>query len=152
TTEREILRGYGGGCHQKIGASVLRRLFGEITFLRGVTDDGQILNHCLLKPARPRPPQIPKSEMWPVEPRYVDWFTREGLSVSFPSESQSLWIARVDALPADWRFRSARIVWVSGVQTWKHLAQRGIWVNGCAESLGEQRSPRIETLAGGSLK
>ena len=25
TREREILRGYGGGCHQKIGASVLRR-------------------------------------------------------------------------------------------------------------------------------
>ncbi|HJZ81215.1 MAG TPA: hypothetical protein VKD91_12750, partial [Pyrinomonadaceae bacterium] len=31
--ERAILRSYGGGCHQKIGASVLRRPFGEITFL-----------------------------------------------------------------------------------------------------------------------
>src|SRR6185295_639857 len=44
TREREILRGYGGGCHQKIGASVLARPFGEITSLRGLTDDGQTLS------------------------------------------------------------------------------------------------------------
>jgi len=44
--EREILASYGGGCHQKIGVSVLRRPFGEITFLRGVTDDGRVLDGC----------------------------------------------------------------------------------------------------------
>ncbi|HYX30596.1 MAG TPA: hypothetical protein VE863_18820, partial [Pyrinomonadaceae bacterium] len=27
----------------------------------------------------------------------------------------------------------------------------GIWVNGCAESLGERERPRIETLAGGPV-
>src|SRR5262249_48821231 len=47
--EREILRSYGGGCHQKIGTSVLRRPFGEITFLRGITDDGRVLDGCELR-------------------------------------------------------------------------------------------------------
>ena len=37
------------------------------------------------------------------------------------------------------------------MQTWKRLARRGVWVNGCAESLGEQESPRIETLAGAAV-
>ena len=56
TRERDILKSYGGGCHQKIGASVLRRPYGEITFLRGLTDDGNALNDCRLSPSRSRPP------------------------------------------------------------------------------------------------
>src|SRR5437588_4755892 len=50
--EREILRGYGGGCHQKIGVSVVRREFGEITFLRGISDAGHVLNSRILKPSK----------------------------------------------------------------------------------------------------
>ena len=38
----------------------------------------------------------------------------------------------IGSVPAD------QVVWASGVQTWKRLARRGVWVNGCAESLGEQ--------------
>src|SRR5437870_1263139 len=46
--EREILRGYGGGCHQKIGVSVLSRPFGEVTFLRGLADSGEVLESYTL--------------------------------------------------------------------------------------------------------
>ena len=175
--EREILRSYGGGCHQKIGASVLHRAYGEITFLRGVTDDGQVLNSRVLKPSKPRPPKISKEEMWPLESTDADWFTRENIQVDpvslwervrvralvrdsdSPSpqpspkgrgseSSYALWIAKADALPDDWKIEADQIVWASGVQTWKRLALRGVWVNGCAESLGEQESARINTLAG----
>ena len=179
--EREILRSYGGGCHQKIGASVLRRAFGEVTFLRGVTDDGRILNRRALKSSRPRPPKISKDELWPLESSDADWFEREKIQVdplslwergrvrasvtrnsSAPSPQPSpkgkgsdnrsaLWIAKADALPDDWRIKTDQMVWASGVQTWKRLARRGVWVNGCAESLGEQESPRIETLAGSAV-
>ncbi len=102
--EREILRSYGGGCHQKIGVSVLSRPFGEIT---------------------------------PIEP---------------DGKATALWLAKADALPNDWRVRVEQIVLVSGLQTWKRLAQRGVWVNGSAESLGEQEPQRIETIAGSDLK
>src|SRR5258708_3914725 len=40
TREREILLGHGGGCHNKIGATVLMCLIGKIMFLRGVADTG----------------------------------------------------------------------------------------------------------------
>jgi hydroxymethylbilane synthase len=180
--EREILRGYGGGCHQKIGVSVLRRPFGEITFLRGVTDDGLTLDSCVLRSSKPRPSKVPKEQLWPLKSSDADWFTREPISVgdslslwervrgrasvpdqrSAPSpqpsprgrwspEPLALWIAKADALPDDWQVEPGQIVWASGVQTWKRLAQRGIWVNGCAESLGEHESPNIEALAGSSV-
>jgi len=148
--EREILRGYGGGCHQKIGVSVLRRPFGEVTFLRGVTDDGHTLDSSLLAPSKPRPPKISKERMWPLAGSDSDWFTREAIPVK-SKESTALWVAKGDALPNDWRVGAGQIVWASGTQTWKRLAQRGFWVNGGADSLGEQESPNIETLVGGEL-
>jgi hydroxymethylbilane synthase len=149
-TEREILRSYGGGCHQKIGCSVLHRSYGEITFLRGMTDDGQVLNTITFKP----PLSVIKaaqSEVWPLNSSEVAWFEREPIPVRLPADACAFWIARADALPQEWKIDGERLVWASGVQTWNKLARRGIWVNGCAESLGERESPRIETLTGGPV-
>ncbi len=149
--EREILRGYGGGCHQKIGASVLRRPFGEITFLRGLTDGGEALHDYSLSPVRARPPKITKDQMWPLSPFDADWFSREQIPVKSAELTAALWIAKADALPEDWAPDPIQILWASGVRTWKRLARRGIWVNGCAESLGEQEPPNIEELVGAQL-
>ena len=43
TREREILRSYGGGCHQRIGVTVLMRGSEQLVSLRGITDDGTVL-------------------------------------------------------------------------------------------------------------
>ncbi|HMJ26082.1 MAG TPA: hypothetical protein VK475_09650, partial [Pyrinomonadaceae bacterium] len=144
--EREILRGYGGGCHQKIGASVLRRPFGEITFLRGVTDSGTVLDNTSLQSSQTRPAKMSKQELWPLTPSESDWFSREQISIQPVPESLALWIAKADALPDDCRPTVQQIVWTSGMQTWKRLARRGVWVHGSAESLGEREPQKIETL------
>jgi len=151
TQEREILRGYGGGCHQKIGASVLRRSYGEITFLRGLTDDGQELDTYVLRSSKPRPPKVGRDKMWPQNSSDADWFAREAIPVKPAAETLALWIAKADALPDDWLPCLGQIVWASGVKTWKRLAQRGVWVSGSAESLGEQEPQNIETLVGRDL-
>jgi hydroxymethylbilane synthase len=151
TQEREILRGYGGGCHQKIGASVLRRPFGEITFLRGLTNDRQVLDSCYLRSSKPRPPKIARDMMWPLNSFDTDWFAREAIPVKPEAEPSALWIAKADALPDDWCLCPGQIVWASGVKTWKRLAQRGVWVSGSAESLGEQEPQNIGTLVGSPL-
>ena len=150
--EREILSNYGGGCHQKIGVSVLRRPFGEITSLRGLTDDGKVLNGWSLQPSAPRPPKVARERMWPQESSEPDWFTRERIPTKPDTDTAALWLAKADALPNDWEVKPEQIVWVSGVESWKRLAQRGIWVNGCAESLGEHEPQKIETIAGSDLK
>jgi hydroxymethylbilane synthase len=150
--EREILSGHGGGCHQKIGVSVLRRRFGEITSLRGLTDDGKTLNAWTLRPTGPRPPKVPREKMWPLESSDADWFTRERVLAKPDADATALWLAKAEALPNDWQVETGQIVWVSGLRTWKRLAQRGVWVNGCADSLGEHEPQRIETIAGSDLK
>lgn len=147
--EREILRGYGGGCHQKIGASVLRRPYGEITFLRGLTDDGTVLNDCRLAASRPRPEKVAQDLLWPLKPADSDWFKRAPVPATIPNSP--LWIAKADALPADASISDSQLVWTSGLKTWERLAQRGIWVNGSAEGLGEQEDPRVETIAGAEV-
>jgi hydroxymethylbilane synthase len=149
--EREILRSYGGGCHQKIGVSVLRRPFGEVTFLRGLTDDGEVLDGCSLQASKPRPAKVSRELLWPADSVDSDWFTREKFSVTPGDQNKALWIAKAEALPDDWQVPPEQIVWASGVQTWERLAARGVWVNGCAESLGEQEPVLIETLAGAPL-
>ncbi|MDX6306099.1 MAG: hydroxymethylbilane synthase [Blastocatellia bacterium] len=151
TQEREILRSYGGGCHQKIGASVLRRSFGEITFLRGLTDDGQVLGLSALNASQPRPQKVSSEQLWPLSPAESDWFSREVIPTETDSGQPALWIAKADALPDDWFPAAEQIVWASGVQTWKRLARRGVWVHGSAEGLGEQEPPKIDTLAGRQL-
>lgn len=146
--ERQILAYYGGGCHQKIGVSVLARPFGEITFLRGVTDDGRVLNEHALKSSRPRPAKVAPNEMWPTQAAGTDWFQREATVSQIPGSPVALWIAKADAVPENCAIDSEQIVWASGIKTWQRLAQRGVWVNGCAESLGEHEKPNIETLTG----
>ncbi|MDX6499311.1 MAG: hydroxymethylbilane synthase [Blastocatellia bacterium] len=151
TQEREILRSYGGGCHQKIGASVLRRSFGEITFLRGLTNDGQVLGLSALNASQPRPEKVSSERLWPLSPAESDWFDREVIPTETVSGQPALWIAKADALPDDWFPAAEQIVWASGVQTWKRLARRGVWVYGSAEGLGEHEPPKIDMLAGRQL-
>ncbi len=151
THEREILRGYGGGCHQKIGATVLRRPFGEITFLRGLTDNGKVLDSCALSASRARPPKISRAELWPLNSSESDWFSRKAIPVKSANGASALWIAKAYALPDHWCPGAGQIVWASGVQTWKSLARRGVWVHGSAESLGEHEPEQIDTLVGRDL-
>ncbi len=147
--EREILRSYGGGCHQRIGTSVLRRPYGEITFLRGLTDDGVVLKEVSLRPSHPRPPKIAKELMWPSTAADSDWFKRERVPATIPNSP--LWVAKADALTAGATVSDSQIVWTAGSKTWLKLVSRGIWVNGSADGLGEQEDARIETLAGGAV-
>ena len=151
TQEREILRGYGGGCHQKIGASVLCRPFGEVTFLRGLTDDRQELDRWSLGSSKPRPPKVARDRMWPLDSSDTDWFARESIPVEPADASIALWIAKADAMPDDWFPHPGQVVWASGVKTWRRLARRGVWVSGSAESLGEQEPQNIETLVGAPM-
>jgi hydroxymethylbilane synthase len=144
--ERAILAGYGGGCHQKIGVSVLRRPFGEVTFLRGLTDAGVDLESAALTSSQPTPEDVRAEDLWPRNASEGRLFTSESVPVEQPGASRGLWVAKADALPDDWAIEPRQIVWTSGLRTWKRLAQRGVWVNGSAESLGENESPNIETL------
>jgi hydroxymethylbilane synthase len=88
--------------------------------------------------------------MWPLKTSDADWFKREKIPATIPDSP--LWIAKADALPDTASISDSQIVWTSGLKTWERLAQRGVWVNGCAEGLGEQETPRIKTLVGDDVQ
>jgi len=150
--EREVLSSYGGGCHQKIGISVLQRSFGQLQFLRGLTDQGVILDSVRLHRPEGHLRRVAASEMWAADEANAGFFDREALSASHWSQkltsAKHLWVSRESAWPHEYQQGSHQTVWCAGLKTWQKLAQKGVWVHGCAEGLGETEATRIETLLG----
>ncbi|MDX2041704.1 MAG: hydroxymethylbilane synthase [Acidobacteriota bacterium] len=143
-SERRILRAHGGGCHQAIGASVLRRNTGILTFVRGLSQDGTLLQTASLQPNQ-------HCARTYTEREQITWAERKARSVPDGNPFlQPLWVAKDYVLPVEWAIPPTQLVWTSELDTWRELAGRGIWVNGSAEGLGEEESPRIATLYGQS--
>ncbi|MGE0526574.1 MAG: hydroxymethylbilane synthase [Bdellovibrionales bacterium] len=147
--EREVLRRYGGGCHQKIGVAVLPRDYGTVYVLRGLTDSGEHLNEFRIENSTPWGRAQTRDQVFPLEPTMNRWFVRRNLRVSEDlSAKDALFIARAEALPPEYHPHEKQVVWTAGVRSWVKLARRGVWVHGCDEGLGESEDPRLDWLAG----
>lgn len=144
--ERALLASFGGGCHQKIGVAVLARPYGELTVLRGLTDDGRVLETRRLD-LKNEPPKFPADALWSGEMKAER--TRHSI-VTVDASLNAFYVARAEAWTDG--IEESGYIWTAGTKTWKNLAQDGIWVHGCSESLGEQEDPRIDILAGKPLK
>jgi hydroxymethylbilane synthase len=142
--ERDVLKSFGGGCHQKIGVARLDKPFGEWQIVYGLTDAGEILNRNELKTEGTLPKAAVRQNVFPLDPIDNRWFNRERINVR-PVMSNAVWIARAEACPEN--FKPRGYLWTSGIQSWEKLAQKGLWVNGCAEGLGNE-DPRIEAMTG----
>ena len=151
--ERKLLASYGGGCHQKIGVNVLHRGYGEILFLRGLTDAGLVLDTVKLHGGRDLTADLPKSEsaIFPREGEEGLFFDRETLpreSWKWAESAKFLWVARESAWPTDFKADPNALVWTAGLRTWKKLAERGVWVSGTSDGLGEIEPTAAEILTG----
>ena len=148
--ERKILASFGGGCHQKIGVTLLKRPFGDILILKGLTDAGVILDrHEII--TRATAAKFKSSEMWPEAGTHLNFFKRKSLPVKeIPKDATALYVAKADAWLPNLQFQG--LVWTAGVSSWKKLAAQGVWVHGCSENLGENEDPRAESLAASHLR
>ena len=70
------------------------------------------------------------------------------LDVPPPAGTPDLWISRSEALPEHWTISPEQLVWAAGGTTWRRLAARGVWVNGCADGLGDDEDPGVSAMAG----
>ncbi len=144
--ERQLLAARGGGCHQQFGATQVQTDgLGALLYLREADEAGS------------GPPQLhwnappgPGAASG-VSPQIRSWDgsaqpapALESLAGSAPLCAQRMnaagaaFIAHRRALP---ELPAASInrcphIWVSGTASWFALAARGVWVEGCAESLG----------------
>ena len=162
--ERRILSKFGGGCHQKIGVSIQNFSFGEVCFLRGITDKG---NKIKLNDVLPEINEMyidninnnlksnenlkySKNEIWPPGGVMASR-KRNQISVKIP-DNKDLLVSRGYSLPEN-IFINPReqLIWTAGVSTWKELADRNLWVHGSFDSLGESSLEDLQCLTDRSL-
>ena len=158
--ERKILASYGGGCHQKIGVTIVEREYGKLTYLRGLTDRGERLDRLSLEtPLRTQARVLPRltveaPRIFPEVGEEGSFFERElftgtelEATLGKLSGCPAIYVARENALPLEHHPASHQLIWTAGLRSWQKLAARGVWVNGSSESLGEREPMQIEALA-----
>lgn len=131
--ERGILAEWGGGCHQKFGATVSdASKLGEILQIRGRKPDESFVDEMhWMRPAQPQGVIRPWNGLeWresntdrlaPSQlPGAPAWFVSHSRAVS-PEVAKQLGQSRV---------------WTSGSASWFRLADLGVWVEGSGEGLG----------------
>lgn len=104
--------------------------FGTLTFTGAARPDG--VRHRLHWPAPPRPHP---ARAWDG----ADWARASRCRMLRKPDTASapaLFLAHWRALPAGSRIGDGARLWVSGVESWRRLARRGYWIEGCADNLG----------------
>lgn len=141
--ERQKLSSYGGGCHQKIGVAVLKRDYGDVLFLKGLTEGGEVLDEQSVQTKLPE-----FKNPFPKAMKEVSWFERKPVSPSFNFSTNTGYLpARKEAWSNDLPYEFGQTpVWVSGLKSWQKMASLGIWVHGCSDGLGEAEAPNVDIL------
>ena len=138
--ERQLLADWGGGCHQRFGATSIDSEAGPLLFIRGKKSNGEHVEElrwneppspsCLPSPqgeVRPWDGPAEREERVPVQV--------SPLTQAFDNESVFVAHSRAVSEASVTKLAQAR-VWTSGVPSWLRLASLGVWVEGCAEGLG----------------
>jgi hydroxymethylbilane synthase len=144
--ERQILDDHGGGCHQALGAATVEKPYGRVVSIRS-RDRG--VSTWTLEGGRRAFPRAAAAAVWPRRHEGVE-AVRTAMAVEQPG-GDAFRVSRADALPATWSLPEDAIVWTAGSATWRRLAARGVWVNGCADGLGDDQDPAVDLLAGRAL-
>jgi hydroxymethylbilane synthase len=148
--ERELLKEWGGGCHQKLGASFFQ---GSIR-IQGIKPDGtrvvgksnstmipedylKVKTEELFNFKSFNPDEQERKQFDVCEAVFIGHFRA---FENLPSKLKSKLIyasrkeARAEGLDAD--AANSKSIWVPGVQSWFKLARSGVWVEGCTDGLG----------------
>ena len=147
-SERKILSDWGGGCHQRFGATAIELQTGkDLLWIRGVKSDESFVQEL-----RWTPPVWSsevslgslQGEAHSQSPYPLSWDGNEwkAQAESLADELElpllpAVFIAHHRAFHPESRAQlESRRVWTSGTSSWFKLAAQGVWVEGCAEGLG----------------
>tara|TARA_B100001123_G_C15339800_1_gene1034352 strand:- start:720 stop:2249 length:1530 start_codon:yes stop_codon:yes gene_type:complete len=149
--ERKKLSKYGGGCHQKIGASYFHTPFGVMISEKGELNNGKKFHKWILERSKKNKKiKINKKRVFPKDLKEYNWFDRIELINSLKKinklKNYNILISRKSSLPYKTKLHSSNYIWTSGMKTWENLANRGIWVNGTSDGIGEDFDQNIESL------
>ena len=151
TEERSILKNYGGGCHQKIGVSYISHKLGTVVSKRGEDENGNHFESWDLVNSKNFNFSCNNiNEIYPEDLKSYKIFSRKQLNENISDvsnlENKCIYISRISSIQDDVKLRSNNVIWVSGLRTWKNLAEKGMWVNGTSDGLGEDFEKNINSL------
>ena len=144
--ERNILKSYGGGCHQKIGVSHEILEIGKLLTIKGETEKGEDLSERSFNNNEGDYfDSLNDSNYFPSSREEQRFFERkpsiDSIEVLKKIKNKGIYVSRSNAIESSNLLDDSNIIWTSGVDTWKSLAKKGYWVNGTSDSLGENNSP-----------
>jgi hydroxymethylbilane synthase len=114
------------------GATAIRHdICGMLTFVRGRSDGRDFKRVVWSRPRRPTMARAWDGAQWMRASAYQPLPLHAGLGTP-----RAVFLAHWRALPPDLRLPVGVRIWVSGVESWRRLARRGVWVEGCADDLG----------------
>lgn len=131
--EREILRKYGGGCHQAFGATSIDFASSQpLTFIRGKSDAGQMLDEVDFA----APTYTGNIIAWDGNAQRKKSKTTAITNYQLPI-THNIFITHYRAVtPEILPQLQGKRLWCSGVMSWQKLAEMGLWVEGCTENMG----------------
>ena len=138
--ERALLQVRGGGCQQQFGATQVQiEGLGTLMYLREAGAHGALEPELRWRaPPRPERAQPAWDGSAQPAPSIENLAGASAECARRLAEAPAAFIAHRRAL-ADLRadqINRCPHLWVSGTPTWFALAERGAWIEGCAESLG----------------
>ena len=139
-----MLQSWGGGCHQALGATA--ESLGEtgtLFHVRGRTQDNAAVAATEWDTYEHSGEAIASGTSWDGSHWRQSMFSHsyaENLQQpDWAGSAGAVFVAHSRAVPEDWYPRlvdSPQRIWTSGTASWFRLAERGLWVEGCAEEGG----------------
>ncbi len=132
--EKKLFHKYGAGCRQGFGVTHLSFKKHECTFIKGITDQGRILDITIQEDF-----QLTKEDLSTLcDSRMFDLYEREEVDYTIPNEAKKFFVATKYAVTTGiiHHLKDASEVWASGIKTHEFLVKNGILCNGSVESLG----------------
>jgi len=135
--ERKILEAWGGGCHQRLGATeVSHPIMHKLLFIKGTQYSGKKVYELQWN----KPQKQSAGVAWNGGDFKLGSTATQlsDHSLAKIKNTPVLFIASPRAYPESLPAPDPQKtqVWVSGIASWQKLVKRGIWVNGCGENLG----------------
>jgi hydroxymethylbilane synthase len=139
--ERRVLSQFGGGCHQQFGATCVEHPnCGALLYVKGRASNGEVLDRIEWLAMPPTPTgRVTAWDGFRARETNDAPAAEESADVrkAVRNSSMPVFVAHSRALPMGVEHDlDRRRVWTSGTASWFRLAQRGVWVEGCAEGLG----------------
>lgn len=133
TRERVFGEQYGYGCSRQFGAFHLTKVELPFTYAAGVDQEGQPFeewNYC-------EPLAEDDVKIFSAADHMKSFFLHRPIQADISEEHPVLFFSShrtLDSIAS--KDFSQKKIWAAGTKTWRKLAMKGIWVQGCADALG----------------